>query len=75
MATTSTLARTMCVRTHSVRTNSLFSMPLLDTWYSHIQNIKTLLDILNMKGSKDRVRIAIGKILNGIFQILAGPNK
>ena len=42
-------------------------MPLLDTWHNRMQNIKTLLHIPSMHGSKDRVSMAIGKRLNGIF--------
>ena len=42
-------------------------MPLLDTWYSRVTNIKTLLGITNMHGSKERVSLTIGKKLNSIF--------
>ena len=42
-------------------------MPLHDTKYILMLNIKTLLYVQSMVGSKDRVGIAIGKRLNGIF--------
>ena len=51
----------------SMSVREMAGMPLLDTWYSRMQNLKTLLHIPSMHGSKDRVSMAIGKRLNGIF--------
>ena len=42
-------------------------MPHLDTWYSRVQKIKSLLGISEMYGCKDRVTKQLGKKLNSIF--------
>jgi hypothetical protein len=42
-------------------------MPHLDTCYSRVLKMKSLLGISRLYGCKDRVNIQLGKKLNGVF--------
>ena len=42
-------------------------MPYLDTWYSRVQKMKTLLGIPRLHGNKDSVSLKISKRLNSAF--------
>ena len=41
--------------------------PHLDTWYSRVQKIKSVLNVPNLKGCKDTVSIQLSKKLNSSF--------
>ena len=51
----------------SMAVREMASMPHLDTWYSRVQSIKSLLDIPALYGSKDRVSNTLGKRLHCVF--------
>ena len=51
----------------SMAVREMASMPHLDTWYSRVQSIKSLLDIPALYGSKDRVSNTLGKRLHSVF--------
>ena len=51
----------------SMAVREMAVMPHLDTWYSRVQKIKSLLGISQLYGCKDRVTKQLGKKLNSIF--------
>ena len=54
-----------CVVSMAVR--EMASKPHLDTWYSRVQTMKSLLGISDLHGCKDTVSITLGKKLDSIF--------
>ena len=43
------------------------NLPNLDTWYSRVHKLKSLLKIPSLYGSKDTVSLTLGKKLHSVF--------
>ena len=51
----------------SMAVREMAVLPHLDTWYSRVQKMKSLLGISNLYGSKERVSKLLGNKLNSVF--------